>query len=134
MKERAVLPKRSSSRLASWDYASPAWYFVIICTKNSSPILGEILDGEILLSIFGRIAHQEWMRSAQVRSELTLDAFVLMPNQLHGIVCLEIPVGSLSSAERTKNSRARAIGRSPLRKPGPPPRSLGSFVAGLKWL
>jgi REP element-mobilizing transposase RayT len=132
MEDRGGLPKRASLRLPSWDYSSPAWYFVTICTKHHKRILGDILDGVVQLSVFGRIAHQEWLRSAHVRTELALDAFVIMPNHIHGIVCIQSSVKVANKSSSSEKSRARATSRSPLRKPGLPSRSLGSLVAGFK--
>lgn len=34
----------------------------------------------------GQIAHDEWYHSVEIRAELALDAFVVMPNHVHGIV------------------------------------------------
>jgi REP element-mobilizing transposase RayT len=125
-------PKRTSLRLPSWDYSSPAWYFVTICTKHQKPFLGVIVSGEIRLSVPGRIAYQEWIRSAQLRSELALDAFVIMPNHIHGIVRIETADEVGQSPSSADDNKARATGRSPLRKSGPPARSLGSLIAGFK--
>ena len=36
----------------------------------------------------GRIAQDEWLRSAEMRPRVTLDAFVVMPNHIHGIIML----------------------------------------------
>jgi len=39
----------------------------------------------------GRIVVREWERSEAMRDEIVLDAFVVMPNHLHGIVCIVPP-------------------------------------------
>ena len=38
------------------------------------------------LSDFGKIVQTEWMKSFEIRTELMLDCFVIMPNHLHAIV------------------------------------------------
>ena len=38
------------------------------------------------LNDWGRIVHAEWFRSGQIRREIELDAFTVMPNHIHGIV------------------------------------------------
>ena len=43
------------------------------------------------LNAHGRIAVAEWERSEAMRDEVVLDAFVVMPNHLHGVVCLVPP-------------------------------------------
>jgi hypothetical protein len=44
------------------------------------------------LNEYGRIVVAEWTRSEALRDEVVLDAFVVMPNHMHGIVCL-VPEG-----------------------------------------
>jgi putative transposase len=68
------------------------------------------------LTDFGRIVSHEWEISATIRHELTLDAFVVMPNHVHGVVII-------------KESNVGATGGSPIRLR---PRSLGSFLSGFK--
>jgi REP element-mobilizing transposase RayT len=72
----------------------------------------------------GKIAHEEWLRSREIRKEIGLDVFVVMPNHIHGIVYIYDDVVGATS-------------RSPLPKRdhhphGPSPKSLGSLVAGFK--
>jgi REP element-mobilizing transposase RayT len=42
----------------------------------------------MILSDFGKIVDDEWHRSFEIRRELVLDEFVLMPNHLHAIIIL----------------------------------------------
>lgn len=113
---------RRSIRLKGYDYSSPGAYFVTICTHRQEPLFGEVGDGEMVLSKFGQIAHDEWLASPNIRREIELDAFVVMPNHIHGIVW--IVVGA--------TGRSPLHGQSPLRPRGPAPKSLGAFVAGYK--
>ncbi len=75
-----------STRLRGWDYASPGFYFVTICVKNRVPCLSEIVNGEMHLSPIGEIVAEEWQRTTRVRANVVLDAWVVMPNHLHGII------------------------------------------------
>jgi REP element-mobilizing transposase RayT len=71
------------------------------------------------------------MRSSDMRSEIHIDEYIIMPNHLHGIVC--IVSGEGSRPIPSSSSCVRATGRSPIHLPrGPAPRSLSSFVAGFK--
>jgi REP element-mobilizing transposase RayT len=78
----------ASTRLAGWDYRSAGYYFVTICTARRARHFGSIAGGVIHLSDIGRAAHDEWLKSAALRSNVSLDAFVIMPDHLHGIVIL----------------------------------------------
>ncbi|MCK9398754.1 MAG: hypothetical protein M0Q51_02015 [Bacteroidales bacterium] len=42
----------------------------------------------MILNDFGRIAYDEWIQSAIIRSEIELDEFVVMPNHFHAIVLI----------------------------------------------
>ena len=78
-----------SARMPRWDYASPGHYFVTICTKSNLPFFGRIERGECRLTPAGNIVEHEWARTESIRPGLTLDACVIMPNHLHGIVVIE---------------------------------------------
>ncbi len=43
----------ASARLAGWDYATNAAYFVTICTQNRIHSFGEIIDGQVNLTALG---------------------------------------------------------------------------------
>ena len=43
----------------------------------------------MILSDFGSIVHDEWLKSFEIRQELYLDEYVIMPNYLHAIVVLD---------------------------------------------
>ncbi len=109
---------RQSYRLKGYDYSGAGCYYVTICTKDRKCILGKVVDGEMLLNRNGRIAREEWLRSADVRAELRLDGFVVMPNHIHGIVFFDAGKGDPPVAPTSVN--------------GPRARSLGSFIAGYK--
>lgn len=114
---------RRSIRLADYDYAANGAYFITICTAGRECILGDVVDGAVTLSALGAIVQDEWQRSASVRSELTLDAFVVMPNHVHGIVMLETT--DVDANVGTHGVRpAASLGRTR--------GSVGSMIAGFK--
>ena len=85
----------------------------------------------------GQIVRAEWMRSAEIRREISLDEFVVMPNHLHGIILIHAGEG-IGETDVVPGG-VGATGRSPLRaarrcssRPGPPLRSLGSLIGGFK--
>lgn len=80
------LPQRYAIRLATYDYRRAGAYFVAICTLNRACLFGEVVGDEIQLSEGGRIAREEWLRSAEMRREVEIDAFVAMPNHVHEVV------------------------------------------------
>ena len=84
---------RRSVRLKGFDYSSPGKYFMTICTLNRECLFGEIRAGEMILSAAGEIVNREWRRTTMVRFRIDLDAFVIMPNHLHGIVSIRMRRG-----------------------------------------
>ena len=113
---------RRSIRLRGYDCTKPGAYFLTICTADRAPLFGEVFDGDMRLNGLGQIIENEWLRSETIRPEIVLDAFVVMPNHLHGIVFI-------TSGREPAGGDVGAHGHTPLRRP---PRSLGSFVAGFK--
>jgi REP element-mobilizing transposase RayT len=77
---------RKSVRLSGHDYSGPGIYFVTLVTENRECLFGQVVDGEMILNDLGRIVQEEWMRSPQIRSELDMDRWIVMPNHFHGIV------------------------------------------------
>jgi REP element-mobilizing transposase RayT len=79
-------PRRKPSRLGGYDYSQPGGYFVTLVTHQRTCVFGDIIDGEMRLNTVGKIVQEEWIRSAQIRSEVMLDEFIIMPNHFHAIL------------------------------------------------
>ena len=77
---------RHSIRLAGYDYSQAGVYFITICTQNRECLFGDIVNGSMILNDAGIIVQEEWTRAKIVRPYVTLDAFVVMPNHIHGII------------------------------------------------
>ncbi len=82
------LHHRHSIRLKGYDYSQAGAYFVTICVHGRECLFGEIVDGAMQVNEFGRIAAAEWARTAEIRKEIELGDFVVMPNHFHGILIL----------------------------------------------
>ena len=80
-----------SNRMPGWDYSRNGYYFVTPVIKNMRRILGKVKDGEMILSDFGKIVNEEWYNSFEIRKELFLDEFIIMPNHLHAIIIIKHP-------------------------------------------
>ncbi len=79
----------ASARLPGWDYAANAYYFVTICTRDRATTLGHIEDCHVILSPAGEIANDEWQKTSDVRPDVRVDAYVMMPNHIHGILIID---------------------------------------------
>jgi len=81
-------PRRRALRLRDFDYSQAAAYFVTVCTHHRECLFGEITDGKMLLHDPGRIVQAAWQALPQHYPHVCLDAFVVMPNHVHGIIIL----------------------------------------------
>jgi len=112
--------QRRSIRLKDYDYSGFGVYFVTLCTAGRKCLFGEIRNGEMAFTTCGELVRAEWLASARIRQEIALDAFVVMPNHLHGIVAI---VGVGADAVRPAP---------PAKRLGPRPRSLSTLISGFK--
>ena|SRR5215210_4954 len=78
-----------SARLQSWDYRRPGIYFLTICTQWRDPCLGDLVGGTVSPSVYGEIVSRNWQRIPDGCPRAKLDAWIVMPDHLHGIVILE---------------------------------------------
>ena len=82
------LHHRRSVRLEGYDYSLAGAYSVTICTHMRKHILGQVIDGNVSLSPWGEIVERCWRDLPNHYPNVCLDAFVVMPNHLHGIIAL----------------------------------------------
>ncbi len=125
---------RRSIRLKGYDYSQPGAYFITLVTYQRNCLFGDLVGGEMQLSVLGKIIHDEWMRSIGIRVEIRAnkDEFVIMPNHLHGIVWIVGADGVRPGGQGVGHSHHTSepgANLAPLRRI---PRSLSSFVAGFK--
>ncbi len=123
---------RRSIRLRDYDYSTAGAYFVTICTFERECLLGDVVNGEMRLNGMGQIVQDEWLRTAEMRNNIVLDEFIVMPNHFHGIIHIRDTVGAHCMRpdhnERTDVNRAHVGAPLRRRKSG----SIGSIVAGFK--
>jgi len=85
MDHRSFDPKtytrRNSTRLRSYDYRSSGAYFITICTEKRQRVL-EIPSIHTALL-------EKWQQLPQRFPTVRLDAFVIMPDHVHGILWLD---------------------------------------------
>ena len=78
-------------RLPYFNYASNAYYFVTICTKDRQHYFGSICNGATELSDKGKIVQKCLNELPKRISYVTVDEFVIMPNHIHAIVFINNP-------------------------------------------
>ena len=131
--------RTESSRLTHWDYSWPGLYFVTVCTKDRIAFFGEIENGQLQLSRFGKIAEKHWLRTFTLRKDmnLTMGDYVFMPNHLHAIIGIgenpynsgkDIPNGGLFEGRDAMHR----VSTGSQNKFGPQSKNLGSVIRGFK--
>jgi REP element-mobilizing transposase RayT len=79
---------RRSIRLPGYDYATAGAYFVTICIEKRRELLGRVVAGELCLNNSGQMVEVAWQELPKQYTGVETDAFVVMPNHIHGIVIL----------------------------------------------
>jgi putative transposase len=80
---------RRSIRLKGYDYRLPGAYFITLVSWLRECSFGEIVDERIQLNSIGKIIQKEWRQLPRHFPQIRLDAFVVMPNHVHGIIVIE---------------------------------------------
>jgi REP element-mobilizing transposase RayT len=115
-----------SSRLKDWDYSTPWWYYVTICTKDKQCWFGEVKNGKMHLNDVGKIVDEEWNKTKEIRKNVDLDYYVIMPNHFHGIII----INNVETSRRDV-SKGRETGHRPV-STQLQPNSLGSIIGQFK--
>ena len=127
---------RRSIRLKGYDYSQAGMYFVTICCQNHISRFGKIENGEMMMNEFGKIAYNEWYKTCDIRSNVQLDAFVVMPNHIHGIIVITDDGRGVSHTPNNEphtpnndNQGNSGVCDTPLRSPS---NTVGAIVRGYK--
>lgn len=84
---------RRSIRLKDYDYSKEGIYFITMCVRDRFHLLGDIKNGKMELNEFGKIAEEEWLKSVEIRGNISLGEYVIMPNHIHGIIQINFSKG-----------------------------------------
>ncbi len=98
-------PHRQFLRLKGHDYRRPSVYSVTICTKDRVCWFEDVVDGKIQPDPSGNIVSVCWHDPPNHYPRAQLDAFILMPNHVHGIILL---------ADHDATIRCGSIGAGPV--------------------
>jgi putative transposase len=86
MKLKPESRHRHSIRLKGYDYSQAGGYYLTIVSYQREPLFGEILNGEVQINPLGTIVQDCWLEIPTHFPHVVLDAFVVMPNHIHGIL------------------------------------------------
>jgi putative transposase len=94
---------RISIRLRGYDYSKPGYYFITICIHDrKQKLFGDVSNGNIIENEFGKIVHNEILKTEKMRPNISIDEFIIMPNHVH--VIINIRRGTLQRAPTEKTA------------------------------
>lgn len=105
------LPNRKRVRLKCFDYNTPGYYFITVCTIEKQKILCTIvgtglLDGpKIFDTEFGKIARKQLDAMSDFYPDIKIDKYVIMPNHIH--MLLKITEKDFSESEKLTPANVR---------------------------
>ena len=79
---------RRSIRLRGYDYTTPGAYFVTFCTQGRQRLFGTIANGVMQPNDAGRMIERWWGELNTKFPSMRTDAFVVMPDHIHGIIVI----------------------------------------------
>lgn len=159
---------RRSIRLKGYDYSQAGLYFITICCHNRKHIFGQIafpqssvgancirpksisqenhIPPEMILNQFGQIAYNEWIKTPEIRPNVELGEFIIMPNHFHAIIRIlhsphntneshspDICTGELHSPINTNKYHSLDIKKGECNSPPrSPSQTIGAIVRGYK--
>ncbi|MCC7119008.1 MAG: hypothetical protein IT310_10825, partial [Anaerolineales bacterium] len=122
---------RRSIRLKGYDYSQNGAYFITICVQDRKHLFGKIVNGEMRLNQFGVIARDEWVKTSEMRKNIEMDEFVIMPNHMHGIIVIDDGDGG----DRGVDGRRRGVLQYAPAEPAKfqsPSQTIGAIIRGYK--
>ena len=99
-----------STRLPHWDYGQAGYYFVTICTKDRAYIFGDVVQDDVKLTRIGEIVAEEWLETENVRFNVELDEWIIMPNHVHLILVITFQILNVERPNQETPQRGVSTG------------------------
>ena len=109
---------RRSIRLKNYDYSDAGLYFITLCSVQRENIFGEIIDGKMHFNALGKIANEEWEKTHEIRKNISLGDYIIMPNHFHAIISIDY---QLKEAEKNNIGKFQS-----------PSQTIGAIIRGFK--
>lgn len=94
---RGEYRRRNSLRYPGHDYSQPASVFVTIDAHEKQRLFGKVIDGHMSPSPAGVKAAALWRGIPERFPAIDIDAFVVMPDHIHGILFCGVAESSLKT-------------------------------------
>ena len=115
------LTNRQSTRLKTYDYSLEGSYFITIVTQDRLHLFGKIENSQMILNTVGKIVEQEWKNSIQLRSNISLGEFIIMPDHMHMILTIDHQISNDKESKEWEHSNPKS-----------PSQTIGAIIRGFK--
>lgn len=115
------LPNRQSIRLQNFDYSSEGAYFITLVCYERIHFFGKIENEKMILNEYGKLIFEEWKNSIQIRPNITLGEFIIMPDHMHMILHIEKQTSTTSDQSEWNH-----------KNPKSPSQTIGAIIRGFK--
>ncbi len=95
---------RKQIRLQGYNYKTPGYYFVTICTEKRLCLFGKIIDGKMLHNPPGLLVYNTFKNLRNFYFGVDIDTFIVMPNHVHAIIVISRKGWTRSRGGRTQRS------------------------------
>jgi putative transposase len=121
----------SSARLKNYNYEQNGAYFITICTQNRGCYFGKIENKTMELSKIGKMLKIEWTKTPEIRKNVLLGEWIIMPNHFHAIIIIEnnVPVETHCNASLKSPPFNQAKYKNTF---GPQSNNLSAIIRGFK--
>jgi REP element-mobilizing transposase RayT len=82
-------------RMKGYDYSLEGAFFITICSHHWRNLFMEVNNGTMRLNQYGIIANEQWIRLQKRFKQSYFETYVIMPNHIHGIICIVRGVGEV---------------------------------------
>lgn len=120
MSTNSNLPNRQSIRLKNYDYSQDGSYFITLVTQDRLHLFGKIEDGKMMLNSVGKIVEEEWIKTIQLRTNIALGEFIIMPDHMHMIITITAQMEKKEDKEWIHSN------------PKSPSQTIGAIIRGFK--
>jgi putative transposase len=134
--------RSQSGRLKGYNYSLSGVYFITICTQNREHFFGRIDKTECSLSLYemylseiGKIVADEWKKTAEIRKNVILGEWVVMPNHFHAVVILKNDEGLVETHKKSTETHSNASLQNKkqyINKFGSQSQNLSAIIRGFK--
>ena len=109
-------PQRKNVRLQCFDYNTPGYYFITICTEEKRKLLCDIVGTGILdgpqtrFTQYGIVAREQLEFMCDFYDDVKIDKYVVMPNHVHMLVRITGTGLENTNRDQRNNRISRFVG------------------------